>query len=129
MNRGKLTIGIILIFVLGGLAGGLAVQLYHNFEHRGGPPPLPPMAKRIDFIVERLTDDLDLAPKQVAEIRLLVEKNEREITEFRTRVDPEMKKIHNQGFSAIRERLDPDQQHKLDKLVERLNKFHHEPPP
>ena len=43
------------------------------------------MAKRIDFIVERLADDLDLTPKQVAEIRLLVETNEREITEFRTR--------------------------------------------
>ena len=128
MSRIKLTVGIVLIFILGGLTGVLAVQFYHKYEHRGGPPPQPSLAARVDFIMERLVDDLDLTREQVAEIRPMVERTDKEATRLKDTIDPEMRRIHDQGFSAIREKLEPGQQRKLDEVLERMKKFHRKPP-
>ncbi len=128
MSRVKLTIGIVLIFILGGLTGVLSVEFYHKYEHRGGPPPHPSLAARVDFIMERLVDDLDLTKEQVAEIRPMVERTEKETTRLRDTIEPEMRRIHDRGFSAIREKLESAQQRKLDEVLERMRKFHRKPP-
>ena len=122
MNKTKLTVGIVLIFLLGALTGVLAGQLYQRGDRLGHPPKHRSAAERTEFILERLTDDLDLSPTQVAEIRPIVEKSEKDVSAILDRVDPDLRKIHEQGFEGIRAKLEPDQQRKFDEFRERIER-------
>jgi hypothetical protein len=123
MNRTRLTVGIVLIFVLGCLTGGLAVQLFQRHEvgdaHRR---PRSPEA-RVDFIMQRLERDLDLTVAQSAEIRPIVAANEKAISEIKERIAPQIRAILDRGFSSIRAMVTPDQQRKLDEIRERMKRF------
>lgn len=123
MNRTKLTVGIILIFILGGLTGALAVQVYYKYELHGRPPRHHSSAERTDFIMSRLKKDLDLNTNQISDIRAIVEEGEKRATEIMDGIGPEMQRNLDQMFSLIREKLDPDQQAKLDEVKLRMNKF------
>jgi hypothetical protein len=123
MNKTKFAIGLILIFLLGGLTGAFALKLYYRHDFRGGPPRHADLRERVDFIMQRLTDDLDLSPDQAAQVRPLVETSERAVSELRERISPEMRRIHDQSFEAIREKLDPNQQKKLDEIRDRMKNY------
>jgi hypothetical protein len=127
MNKTKLTLGVILIFILGGLAGALSLQLYHRHDLRGGPPRHASLSERVDFIMERLADDLDLTADQVSQVRPLVETAEKAVSELRDRIGPEIRRIHDEGFEAIRQKLDPRQQKKLDEIRQRMKKYRRRP--
>ena len=81
------------------------------------------------FIMKRLDRDLDLSELQATEIRPIVEANEEEISEIRERIGPEIRSIIDRGFTEIRKKLDPTQQHKLDRIRERMKNFRPQPPP
>jgi hypothetical protein len=129
MNRTKVAAGIILIFVLGCLAGSLAVQLYHRQESRDAHRRHRTPEERVDFIMKRLDRDLDLTAQQAADIRPIVETNEKAISEIKERVAPEIRGILDKGFSAIRKILTPVQQRKLDGIRERMRNFSNKPQP
>ncbi len=123
MTRAKLIAGIALIFFLGALAGALAMQGFYKYDKRGDPRRHLSTAQKVDFIVDRISRDLDLAPDQAAEIRPIVEAGEEEIRAIKDGIDPEIRESHDRVFSAIRERIEPAQQKKLDEMVARIKKF------
>jgi len=118
MNRLKVSIGVLLIFILGTLAGSLGTGLY--IKHRigafvsGGPPPL------MHLLMRRMSHQLNLTKEQEAEIDKIVEQTHKEISAFRERYDPEFEKIIDKSFASIRETLDEEQKLKLDALREDL---------
>ncbi len=120
MSSVKLTLGIVLIFVLGCLAGGLSVELYRQQERQGGPRRHATAAERVEFIMRRLTDDLGLSAGQAAGIRPMVEAGEKEVSRLKERIAPEIEGVHDRSFAAIRETLDPGQREKLDRIRERM---------
>jgi len=129
MNKTKLTVGIILIFVLGGLAGALAVQLYQRHEFRDAHRRHRTTEERVAFIMKRLDRDLDLSESQTAAIRPIVEANEKAVSEIREQVGPEIRSIIDRAFAEIRQKLDPAQQRELDRIRERMKNLRQQPPP
>ena len=123
MTRAKLISGIVLIFLLGALAGGLGVQVYHKYDRRDNFRRMS-LAKKVDYIVARISDKLDLTKDQAVRIRPVVEASEIELRALKDSIDPDMEKIHDQTFARIREMIEPAQQKKLDEIVARIKKFH-----
>ena len=123
MKKTKLIAGIVLIFLLGGVTGGLTVQTFFKRGFRDGPPKHRSVGDRAEFIVKRLAKDLDLSPAQVDEIRPIVQESEKAVSALMDSIDPELRATHDRGLAAIREKLNPEQQEKLDQIKEKMKKF------
>jgi len=116
--RWKLISGLLLVFVLGILAGSLGTGFY--LKHRLAPLIKEPRARKT-FIMKRLAKELNLTSDQKTKIDPLVEQMIEKRREYYLKNRPEIKKIMDQGFAQIREELNEDQKKKLDGLRE---KFH-----
>ena len=118
VKRLKVCIGILLIFVLGMLAGTLGTGFF--IKHRigrfvGGEGPLPPIR-----VLERLSGKLDLSKPQQIEIEKILKQAHAQLIEFRRGYRPEFEKIFNDTIEQIKQNLDNRQKQKLDKLTESL---------
>jgi hypothetical protein len=116
--RWKLISGLLLVFVLGILAGSLGTGFY--LKHRLAPLIKEPRARKT-FIMKRLSKELNLTSDQKTKIDPLVEQMIEKRREYYLKNRPEIKTIMDQGFAQIREELNEDQKKKLDVLRE---KFH-----
>lgn len=129
MKRLKLIIGVTLVFLAGALAGSLGTGIYlrHKMEaFEGGTHGGPEMTS---FLVKRFTHDLDLTQAQQAEVRKIIEESEEKIMAVRHQYLPEIKGIIDQNLALMREKLSPEQQKKLDKLREKLERSRGPIPP
>jgi len=126
MKRLKVCIGILLIFILGMLAGTLGTGFF--IKHRigrfvRGDGPFPPIR-----VLERLSAKLDLSKSQQIEIEKILKQAHDRLIEFRRGYRPEFEKILNDTIEQMKEKLDSRQKQKLDKLTERLkHRFRNHP--
>jgi Spy/CpxP family protein refolding chaperone len=134
MKQWKVVIGLLLVFILGALAGslgtGMVLKRHHPFF--GGKPE-----DRKVFIMKRLTRRLDLSEEQKVRIGAIVERVQsetfRQIREGRQRMRQQLQK----GFAEIRKELTPEQQRRFDEMKaererrrkERGRRFHGPWPP
>ena len=129
MNRIKLAVGIILLLLLGAVAGSVGTGIYirHRIEHIApGKPP------KVHFLLRKLSRELDLTEAQQVEIGKILDESHTEITALRRKFFPEIKEITDQSFALIKEKLNEEQKQKLDKLhgkLKRWRKRGHFPPP
>ena len=123
MNRLKLAVGIILVLLVGALAGSLATGMYQKqrMEKFAGGGPSPHLRKAF---VNRLADKLDLTEKQRVEIEKIVKESQAKIFAIRRQYLPEIREINDQSFSLIKEKLNPEQQKKMEVLHEHLKTRH-----
>jgi hypothetical protein len=129
MNKIKLTMGIILLLLLGAIAGSVGTGIYirHRIEHIS--PVNPPKAH---FLLRKLTRELDLTETQQVEVGKILEESHTELTALRRKFLPEIKEITDQSFASIKKKLNKEQKQKLDKLhgkLKRWRKRGHFPPP
>ncbi len=129
MNKIKLAVGIILLLLLGAVAGSVGTGIYirHRIEHIA--PAKPPKAH---FLLRKLSRELDLTETQQVEIGKILDESHTEITALRRKFLPEIKEITDQSFALIKEKLNEEQKQKLDKLhgkLKRWRKRGHFPPP
>lgn len=121
MKRVKLAAGICLVFILGALVGMLGTGLYFKYRiDRFGPGG--PSRHMKAHIIKKLAKDLDLTEDQVVEIKEIVTSTENKIDEIRKKHFPEIKKIADQSFDLMKEKLQPEQIEKLDKLHAKLER-------
>lgn len=120
----KLTVGVILVFLVGALAGSLGTGLYlkHRMEHFAAGRP--PHHIRKDLLMKRLSHELNLTEEQRTEIEKIVTESETEISAIRRKYLPEIKEITDQSFALMKEQLNPDQREKLEELHEQLKDRH-----
>jgi hypothetical protein len=116
--RWKLISGLLLVFVLGILAGSVGTGFY--LKHRLAPLIKEPRARKT-FIMKRLSKELNLTSDQKTKIDPIVEQMIEKRREYYLKNRPEIKTIMDQGFAQIREELNEDQKKKLDGL---RKKFH-----
>ena len=116
--RWKLILGLLLVFVLGILAGSVGTGFY--LKHRFAPLIKEPRARKT-FIMKKLSKELNLTLDQKTKIEPIVEQMIEKRREYYLKNRPEIKTIMDQGFAQIREELNEDQKKKLDGLRE---KFH-----
>ena len=117
--RWKLISGLLLVFVLGILAGSVGTGIY--LKHRLVPLIKEPGARK-SFIMEKLSKKLNLTPDQQIKIEPIVNQMIEKRREFYRKSRPEIKKIMDQGFAKIKAELSEDQKKKLDELREDFKK-------
>ena len=113
MKRWKLVSGLLLVFVFGILAGAFGTRIYlkDRFAHLRKDPKA-----RQDFIMRKLSKELELTPDQKIKVEKIVEQVGAKRREFFLKNRPEKKKIMDEGFLQIKKELNNDQQKKLDVL-------------
>jgi len=121
--RWKLISGLLLVFVLGVLAGSVGTGFY--LKHRLAPIIKEPRARKA-FIMKRLSKKLNLTPNQKTKIEPIVEQMIEKRREYYRKIRPEIKRIMDQGFTQIKEELNEDQKKKLDELREKFQKHRRE---
>ena len=117
--RWKLVSGLLLVFVLGILAGSLGTGFY--LKHRLVPLIKEPRARK-SFIMKRLSKKLSLTPEQQTKIEPIISQMIQNRREFYRKARPEIKTIMDQGFIKIKAELSEDQKEKLDELRENFKK-------
>jgi len=116
MNKAKLFIGILLIFIVGALAGSLATQKYVKYRitqfHKGGPP--------IAFYMRYLSHKLDLRDDQKITIEKIMEESVQQTKQLSNRFIPKMDEIVDNTFTQVEKELNPEQREKLKELREHM---------
>lgn len=116
VNKAKAIIGIILVFVLGGITGGLATHLVHShrmesFLKGGGQA-------REEVIVSRLTRKLALDNRQQEQVRAIVHEDHEAIRQIKKQSQPQIQAIIEQGQARINAMLRPEQQAAFRQIIE-----------
>ena len=124
MNKTKLSIGVFLVFLVGVFAGSLGMGMYLKHQMKRFEPGVPPPPVRHGFIMKRLSRELDLTETQRVEIEKIVKDSEAKFSAIRNQFMPEIEEIADQSFAAIKEKLNADQQTKLEGIEERIRTRH-----
>jgi len=115
MKQWKIVSGILMVFLLGVLAGALLEHRVYQHRlgrfYRGGPQAAE------DAIVRRLSRDLSMDDAQREQLRGIVHEAQAEIAPIRRQIRPRVEEIIEGAQAKVREILHPDQQQKFDKLV------------
>ncbi|MGB5747717.1 MAG: hypothetical protein WBM69_12075 [Desulfobacterales bacterium] len=115
MKRLKPFAGILIVFFLGVAAGTLSARFYAKFESRKSHHR-PNLEQRVDFIMKRLTNDLDLSAAQQKEIRQIVASTEKKVQSIKDEDLPTIRALHDTSIEKIKTSLSPDQREKLDRI-------------
>ena len=114
MKRWKSILGVLLIFLLGALAGAAVVHRVDRqsveavLSGRGGAT--------VDLVVRRLSRSLDLDPAQRDQVRAIVTETRRDIVEIRKPVQAQVEAAIERSRVRVRAILRPDQQEKFDRI-------------
>jgi hypothetical protein len=113
MKKWKAIISIIIVFLLGSLAGALIThEIYqHRIESfiRGEP--------KSELIVRRLSHQLNLDAAQLSQLRVIVEETYAEIKNVRKQIRPQIEAILVSSQNRVRAILRPDQLEKYEKII------------
>jgi hypothetical protein len=113
MKKWRLIIGVVVVFILGVLVGSLGTQLYQRqWSERFWKDP----AERRALFLRKLTRELRLTEEQQKEFKVIIGDVDRNLEALHRERRAEVKKIFDEGFSRMKEKLDPDQQKKLEEL-------------
>ena len=122
MDRLKVWAGIVLVFLLGALAGSLTTGIFfkHKIEQfsKGDRPPIKVI------LMKKLSDELDLTETQRVEIEGILDRLQAGLLDLRRQHRPEFEKLFDQGFGSIREKLNSEQKNRLDEIREELRRRH-----
>jgi uncharacterized membrane protein len=115
MKKWKVVLSVVLVFLLGGLAGALVMKEIDQHRIagiiRGEPRAVAEM------IVQRLNHELSLDPAQVEQLRVIVYATRDEIREVRRQSRPQIHEILERSRDRVRAILRPDQLKEYEKIV------------
>ncbi|MEZ4527585.1 MAG: hypothetical protein R2941_16820 [Desulfobacterales bacterium] len=118
MNKFKIITGILLVFLLGGLAGSLGTSIYMGKRFRTmmqGPPDF-----LIPKFIRKLERELELSPQQQVQLRRISAELREELDEFMEKNRPQAEEILDRHINSIKSVLKPDQQEKMEKIREKM---------
>lgn len=110
MNRWKTVAGVVLIFMLGGLIGGLTTGWVLKRRH---PLFRKDPETRVAFIMKRLADRLDLTEAQKPEVEAVVRQIDERVREHFRQQRAEMRRLLDRETEAIKPLLTPLQREKF----------------
>jgi Spy/CpxP family protein refolding chaperone len=120
MNRLKLAAGVILLLIVGVLAGSLGTGIYYKklverFESGG-----PPVSERVGMILGRFSEDLRLTDEQRTEFEKIIRESQEELMTLGHSILPEIEKINEKTFASIKKKLTDKQKNELEELIQRM---------
>lgn len=119
-GRWKLWSGVIAVFVVGLIVGGLSATALIRGHYLSVMKSGPPRGVHKP-IAERLTADLELTADQRAAVEKIVREFEPRFDEFEARARTEVKGVMGEMEAQIREVLTPEQRTKYDARIERFH--------
>ena len=122
MKRWKAVVSVILIFLLGGMAGAFVM---HRIDHqkienimRGEP------GMTREFIVTRLNRELSLDTAQLEQLRTIVRETHAEMRNVRKEYRPQIEEILQRSQDRVRAILRPQQLETFNKIIAERKKKH-----
>jgi hypothetical protein len=113
MKKWRLVGGVILVFALGVLAGSVGPQVYHRYwVDRFWKDP----GARKTVLLEKLTKELHLSEVQQKDFIPIIEEADQKLGAIRQSTRADIKKIFDDSFSRMQEKLNPGQQQMLQEL-------------
>jgi hypothetical protein len=113
MKKWRLAGGVILVFTLGVLAGSAGTQVYYrHWVERFWKDP----AARKTALLQKLTKELRLSEAQQKGFIPVIEEADGKLETLRQSRRADIKKVLDEGFARMREKLDPGQQQTLEEL-------------
>jgi Spy/CpxP family protein refolding chaperone len=113
MKKWKVVIGIIAVFILGAVAGGVVGHgICWNRPHWGEIHPR-------EEVVRKLSHKLHLDDAQKAQVEVIVNDAHNQMREMRREAQPRIDSIMGNAQAKIRAILRPDQKAEFEKLVTR----------
>jgi hypothetical protein len=114
--RVKGALVLVLAFLLGGITGGVGLSLYQMHSgwwwHARGDG-----ARLQQFLLRRLTRDLDLRPDQRDRVETVLKESGVEFARLREDIRPRFREIRTRTREQIRAVLDAEQQQKFERLT------------
>ena len=109
------------MFILGAFAGSLGTSMY--YKNRTERITRYGHSARSHLLLKRLSEELDLTEAQKKEIGIIVDQFHTELSRIKRSVRPEIKKLRDQSFVAIKKTLTDEQKKKFDELRKRLERW------
>jgi hypothetical protein len=113
MKKRKAIISILIVFLLGSLAGALIT--HEIYQHRV-ESFIRGELKR-ELIVRRLSHQLNLDAAQLSQLRVIVEETYDGIKNVRKQIKPQIEAILESSQNRVRAILLPDQLEKYEKII------------
>ncbi len=116
MKKWKIVAGVVVVFLLGALAGGAFTRiiLQSRLEHGMGGGPTKAAG---EAIVKRLSKELNLDASQRSQLAQIIEDTRKEMLDLGRRTYPQVNSILNRGQTRADGVLRPGQREKFDKIV------------
>ena len=111
MKKWKAVVGIVLVFILGVVAGGL-VSMKVCRHKRPGPPP-------VSAVMDKLDKRLGLNTGQHAQVEAIIRDARGQMDSVRKETLPRIDSIMGSARDRIRAALTPEQREKFERLVKR----------
>ena len=124
MKGWKAVVSVILIFLLGGMAGALVM-------HRLDQQKIESIMKgetgtTREFIITRLNQRLNLDAAQLEQLRIIVRETHAQMRSVRKEYRPQIEEILKRSQDRVRTILRPDQLATFNKIVAERKKRHEE---
>ena len=114
MIKGKLILGIALVFLVGVFAGAIGTGTYLKYQR---PPRITDLKARKAFIMEKFSKELNLTPDQEMKVGGIIAQIEEKRHEYFLQYRSETETLMDQ----IRKELNDDQQKTFDAMWEKLD--------
>jgi Spy/CpxP family protein refolding chaperone len=117
-TRSEAAVLVLIVFLLGAIAGATANHLWGERVWGKQLPPSPPTREQI---VDRMTKDLSLTPDQAKQFGDIVDDTRSKIHADYAAADTERDSLRLQGRDRIRAILTPDQRPKFDAIMQKID--------
>jgi hypothetical protein len=91
-------------------------------RHRFPPPHPHDRPKAAEFILKRLSRDLSLTESQKTRVKQILEQTDGKLRQHFQQVEPEVKKIIDDGFAEINKELTDGQKTRLNLFRQRMER-------
>jgi Spy/CpxP family protein refolding chaperone len=116
----KAALWVGLVFLLGAALGGVLGNVFGVHARNVPPPQLTEGEKRAQK-VQRLTQELSLAPDQQKEVEAIIASVQAQYRAIRQSTEPQIDEARQKGREQIRAILTPEQKPKFEDFLRRLD--------
>jgi Spy/CpxP family protein refolding chaperone len=117
-TRSEAAVLVLIVFLLGAIAGATANHLWGERVWGKQLPPAPPTREQI---VEHMTKELNLTPDQQQQFGAIVDDTRSKIHSDYAAADAQRDQLRMAGRDRIRAILTPEQRPKFDALMQKLD--------
>jgi len=116
----KAAIWVVIVFLLGAVAGGMLGFGYAHHSVSAANAPLPEPERRAKKVAE-LTEKLGLTSDQAKQLDTILLQRHTEVKTIREQSDAQLGQVRQKGRDQIRAILTPEQEPKFEEFLQKLD--------